>query len=58
MLENMNELIAGKISQYPDTIQSIILKALELADTNQPIGVAEQLEGFARDLTKGKNNHT
>ena len=36
-------------------IQKIIRKALELADSNQPIGIAEQLEGFVRDMTKENN---
>ena len=56
MLENINELIEKKISRYPTEIQKIIMKAVELADFNQPIGIAEQLEGFVRDMAKGTNN--
>jgi hypothetical protein len=57
MTENINELIEKKIMKYPDEIQKIIRKALELADSNQPIGIAEQLEGFVRDMTKENNIH-
>ena len=55
MTENINELIEKKIMKYPDEIQKIIRKALELADFNQPIGISEQLEGFVRDMTKENN---
>ena len=55
MTENINELIEEKITKYHGEIQKIIRKALELADSNQPIGIAEQLEGFVRDMTKENN---
>lgn len=55
MTENINELIEKKIMKYPGEIQKIIMRALELADFNQPIGIAEQLEGFIRDMTKENN---
>lgn len=55
MTENINQLIEKKIMKYPGEIQKIIRKALELADSNQPIGIAEQLEGFVRDMTKENN---
>jgi len=57
MTENINELIEKKIMKYPGEIQKIIRKALELADSNQPIGIFEQLEGFVLEITKENNIH-
>jgi hypothetical protein len=56
MSDNINILIHDKIKKYPEGIQGIIMKALELAAFNQPTAIAEQLEGVVRDLTKNKEN--
>ena len=33
-----------------------MIKAIELAEYNQATAIAEQLEGFVRDLTRNKKN--
>jgi hypothetical protein len=55
MLENINELIEKKILKYPDKIQKIIRKAVELAGSSQPSEIKDHLEGFVRDMTKENN---
>ncbi len=52
MSENINTLIKEKIRRYPEKVQKIMIKALELAEFNQATAIAEQLEGFVRGLTK------
>lgn len=52
MPEIINKLIEEKIVKYPGKVQKLIRKALELAEYNQESVIAEQLEGYVRDLTK------
>lgn len=55
MTENINILIENKIKKYPENIQKIIFKALELAAISHPTAIAEHLEGVIRDITKNQN---
>lgn len=57
MTENINELIEKKIMKYPDEIQRIIRKTVELAGSSQPSEIKEHLEGFVRAMTKENNIH-
>ena len=51
-MSEINELIKDKISSYPEEIQKIILKALELSCYSKETSVSEQLEGYVRQLIK------
>ena len=41
-----------KMKDYPEEVQKIIKKALELSEFNRETAVADQLDGFLRDLAQ------
>lgn len=49
-MSEINKLIQDKIDKYPEDIQKILIKALELAESNQPTAISEHLEGYLRDI--------
>jgi hypothetical protein len=49
-----HELIKKKLSDYPDAVQALALRALELAETMPESSVAEELKGVIRRITKSK----
>lgn len=51
-MSDINELIIKRVKDYPEEVQKIIVKALELAEFNRETSVADQLEGFMRELTQ------
>ena len=55
-MAEINELIIKKVLNYPKEIQNIIIKTLELAEHNRETAVAEQLEGYLRNLYKAGNS--
>ena len=51
-MAEINLLIKEKIKKYPNEIQKLVMKAIELAEFNHETAISEHLEGFVRDLTK------
>lgn len=49
-----HELIGQKLCQYPDDVQELATKALELAETMPESSVAEELKGVVRRISKEK----
>ncbi|MGD2085016.1 MAG: hypothetical protein PVH61_02420 [Candidatus Aminicenantes bacterium] len=59
MHEEINELIKSKVTNISDDlkVQALVLKAIELAESHQPTAIADQLEGFVRNLMRRDSNH-
>ncbi|MBL7197067.1 MAG: hypothetical protein ISS47_03095 [Candidatus Omnitrophica bacterium] len=53
-MSEVNILVEKKIKKYPEDVQKVIRKAIELARYNQPTSISEQLEGFLREIIKIK----
>lgn len=51
-MSDINKLIMKKIKDYPEEVQKIIVKSLELAEFNRETAVADQLDGFLRELAQ------
>lgn len=52
MSEEINVRVEEKLKKYPEDVQKLIEKALELAESNTAHAVGELLGGFVRILTK------
>ncbi len=49
-----HELIGKKLCQYPEDVQELATKALELAETMPESSVAEELKAVVRRISKEK----
>jgi hypothetical protein len=49
-----HELIRKKLRQYPEDVQTLATRALELAETMPESSVAEELKGVVRRVIKDK----
>ena len=49
-----HELIRKKLCQYPEDVQELAAKALELSETMPESSVAEELKGVVRRISKEK----
>lgn len=52
MARIISALVQEKLGTYPENVQRLIMKALELSEHNQATAIAEQLEGYVRKLIK------
>ena len=51
-MADINYLIQEKIKSYPQAVQKLLERAIELAKSTHETAVSEQLEGELRDLTR------
>jgi hypothetical protein len=59
LLPDVNALIEDKLASYPDNVRELALKAIQLAESQQPeAAIADQLQTVVRRLAKPPEGDT
>lgn len=59
LLPDVNALIEDKLASYPENVRELALKAIQLAESQQPeAAIADQLQTVVRRLAKPSEGGT